>query len=104
MSAAAAAPREGASTPAVVTFAVLAILALVDAAVFAIVGLHVSVEPAMLTVLGQIQGGAQTLAVGAVAYWVGSSVGSKTAQAALAQLAGAGAPPPADPATQEQKP
>jgi hypothetical protein len=94
---------EAGSTPALVTFIVLAILALVDAAVFAIVGGRVPVEPAMLTVLGQIQGGAQTLAVGAVAYWVGSSVGSKTAQAALAQLAGAGAPPPADPTASEAR-
>lgn len=92
------------TTPAIVTFIVLAILFMVDAAVFALIGNHQTVEPAMLTVLGQIQGGAQTLAVGAVAYWVGASVGGKTANAALAQLAGAGAPPPADPLAQEVKP
>ena len=96
--------RDALSTPALVTYAVLALTVLVDMAVFVLVGRRIVVEPAMLTILGQIQGGAQALADGAVAYWVGSSNGSKTANAALAQLAGAGAPPPADPVTQAGKP
>lgn len=98
------APNEATSTAAIVTFVVLAILTMVDGATYALVGFRVVVEPAMLTVIGQIQGGAQTLAVGAAAYWVGASQGGKTANAALAQLAGAGAAPPADPLAPGPKP
>lgn len=98
------AAHDWASTPAIVTYLAVALAGLVDLGVFLLIGFHVAVEPAMLTVVGQIQGGTNTMAAGAILYWVGSSSSSKSANAALAQLAGAGAPPPADPVSQEPKP
>jgi hypothetical protein len=39
--------------------------------------------------------------VGAVGFWIGSSVGAKASGDALAQLAGAGPPPPSQPLADE---
>jgi hypothetical protein len=41
--------------------------------------------------------------VGAVGFWIGSSVGAKASGDALAQLAGAGPPPPSQPLGEEEK-
>lgn len=96
------------SVPAIVTFWLLAIWTLMIVAMFALVGFKVAIEGVLLGLLSGIIGTQTTLLVAAVSFWVGSTVGARQASdkaanenakstAALAQLAGAGAPPPAPP-------
>lgn len=99
------------SVPALVTWWLLAIWTVMVSGVFVLTGLRVSIEGVMLGVLSGIIGTQTTLLVASVSFWVGSTVGAKQQSAnaaadntiktaALAQLAGAGPPPPnpADPA------
>lgn len=85
------------ATAALISYAVLAIFALTVAGVFALIGYKVSVDPVMLTILGAVITAVTAAMTGVLGFWMGSSSGAKTSNAALAQLAGAGAPPPAAP-------
>lgn len=96
------------SVPAIVTFWLLGLWTLTIIATFAIIFLKVQIEGTALGLLAGVIGTTTTLTVGAVGFWVGSSVGAKaagdemarqakTAQEALGQLAGAGPQPPAPP-------
>lgn len=92
---------ERTSTQALVTYILLAQFALVVAGVFLLILLKVTVDSALLGVLGGLIAAVTTAVSGAVGYWLGSSAGSKASTAALAQLAGAGPPPPAAPGSGE---
>jgi hypothetical protein len=87
------------STAAIISYAILALFLIVILCVFSIVWNHIPVEPVLLTTIG----GLITATVGGVSavagFWLASSAGAKANSAAIRQLAGAGAPPPADPET-----
>lgn len=96
------------SVPAIVTFWLLGLWTLTIISTFAIIFLKVQIEGTALGLLAGVIGTTTTLTVGAVGFWVGSSVGAKAAgdemarqakdaQAALGQLAGVGPQPPAPP-------
>lgn len=85
------------SPASIISYVVLAIFALTVAGVFALVGLKVDVDPVMLTVLGAVVTAVTGSVTGVLGFWMGSSSGAKTSNAALAQLAGAGPAPPATP-------
>lgn len=91
------AAREQTSTAAIVTYIALAELGLSLIAVLALIILRRPIDPVMVGILGTILGTITTIAVAAAGFWVGGSAGGKTANAALAQIAGAGPPPPASP-------
>jgi hypothetical protein len=85
------------STQAIITYILLIQFSLVVAGVFGLILAKITVDSALLGVLGGLIAAVTTAVSGAVGYWLGSSAGSKASTAALAQLAGAGAPPPAAP-------
>jgi len=76
------------STAAIVTYASLALLTLVVTGVFSIIWLRISVTDVMVGVLGGVISTVGAIATGAVGFWIGSSSGSRKANAALAQIAG----------------
>lgn len=88
------------STQAIVTYVLLAQFNLVVAGVFVLIIMKVNVDSALLGVLGGLIAAVTTAVSGAVGYWLGSSAGSKASNAALAQIAGAGPPPPAAPGSE----
>lgn len=90
-------PPDRWSVQATVTYILLAQFSLVVLGVFLLIIMKVSVDSALLGVLGGLIAAVTTAVSGATGYWLGSSAGSKTASAALVQLAGAGPPPPAAP-------
>lgn len=92
---------ERASTAAIVTYAALGLFAAVLIGVFTVIFFQIKVDGVMLGVLGGLISAVVSLATTAVGFWVGASVGGKDANARLAQLAGAGAPPPTDPVSGE---
>jgi len=100
------AKRDGSlsSTPAIISFIILAMYAVSLIAAFVMAILSIEMKPLIQNTLSGMIGALTVAFAGVVAYWTGSSVGSKTANAALAQLAGAGPPPPADPATGQTLP
>lgn len=94
------------TVPSLVTFWLLGIWTLMIGGVFFLAALRVPIEGVMLGVLSGVIGTQTTLLVAAVSYWVGSTQGAKNAQEraandnkeaqkVIAQLAGAGPPPPA---------
>lgn len=87
--------RDWATVQAIVTYILLGQFSLVVLGVFLLIAYGVKVDSALLGVLGGLIAAVTTAVSGAVGYWLGSSAGSKASTAALAQLAGAGAPPPA---------
>ncbi|HEY3694190.1 hypothetical protein [Phenylobacterium sp.] len=89
--------REQTSTAAIVTYIALGELGLSLIAVLVLIILRRPIDPVMVGILGTILGTITTIAVAAAGFWVGGSAGGKTANAALAQIAGAGPPSPAAP-------
>lgn len=100
------------SVPAVVTFWLLGLWTLVVVFKFALVAWKVPLSADTEGFLGQVVDTTQNMMLMAVSFWVGSSVGAKasgdalarrgeTDSAAIAQLAGAGPPPPAAPMSPE---
>lgn len=89
------------SVPAIVTFWLLGIWTLMVLGIFWLVGTKITISVVMFGLLSGVFGTETTLLVGAVGFWVGSSVGAKASGDALAQLAGAGPPPPAAPLAPE---
>lgn len=85
------------SVPAIITYFLLGQTTLLIVLVFAIIVLGTKVEGEMIGILGGLISSITGAAGIAVGYWVGSSAGAKSANAAVAQLAGAGPPPPAAP-------
>ncbi len=87
------------STPAVISYLVFLLFAFVSLGVYVLIWYGKDIEDVMLTLVGAIL----TAVVGGMAavtgYWLASSSGSKANSAAIRQLAGAGAPPPAEPGT-----
>jgi hypothetical protein len=86
---------------AIVTYVLLGIFALALLGVFLLISYGVKIDGVTLGVLGGALGTLQTMLVGAVGFWIGSSVGAKASGDALAQLAGAGPPPPSQPLADE---
>ncbi len=91
------APSDRASTQALISYAILTIFALTVSAVFWLIFKRIEPSSVMIGVLGGLIGVETTAVSGVIGYWIGASSGGKTANAALAQLAGAGPPPPAEP-------
>lgn len=100
------------SVPALVTYWLLAIWSGMVIAVFLMASNDVKIEGVMLAVITGLIGTQTTLLVAAVSFWVGTTYGAKAgaereadngrlASAALAQLAGAGPPPPSTPLAPE---
>lgn len=88
------------SVAAIVTYWLLLNWTLLGTAVVYLIVVNATITAVMLGVLGGIIGTQSTLTIGAVGFWIGSSLGAKMAgdqiaatqkdgQAALAQLAGA---------------
>lgn len=75
------------STAAIVTYASLGLFAAVLIGVFVIILLRIQVTDVMVGVLGSLISGVLSLATGAVGFWIGSSSGSRKANATLAQIA-----------------
>lgn len=90
------------SVAAVITYILLGQLSLIMVGVFMIIFFNAKVEAVMLGVLGGLITSVTGQAGVAVGFWVGSSSSSKAANAALAQIAGAGPPPPAQPLGETQ--
>lgn len=88
---------EHSSTAAIITYIVLAQFTAAMIGVGVMAGMKITIASEMIGIIGTLVAAVNSLASGAVGYWMGSSSGNKTANAALAQLAGAGAPPPAAP-------
>ena len=88
---------ERTSVQAVVTYATLAIFLASLVGALSLALLKADVGQFIAGVLGGVIGSSGTLAAISVNYWLGASRGGTVANAALAQLAGAGAPPPAEP-------
>lgn len=93
---------------AAVTFLLLIVWAGMVGGVFYLVTHKAQLDSILYGLLGTIFGTESTLLVAAISYWVGTTAGAKssadamaetnrTSGAALAQLAGAGPPPPAQP-------
>lgn len=85
------------SVAAVVTFWLLGVWTMMVAGVFALVAFKIKLENDAVILLGGMIATQTTLTVGAAGFWLGSSIGSKASGDALAQLAGAGPPPPSQP-------
>jgi hypothetical protein len=96
------------SVPAIVTFWLLGIWTVMVIGVFLMAAFGVKIEGTTLGVLAGVIGTQTTMLVAAVSFWVGTNIGAKAAgdkmaesmmkgQAAFAQLAGAGPPPPSPP-------
>lgn len=86
-----------ASTVAIVCYLLIAVFGLTVYAFFQVIFAEAKVPDALLTVLGTILAieGNAISAVGG--FWLASSVGARANSAAIAQLAGAGPPPPNPP-------
>lgn len=89
--------KEQLSTSAIITYIILAYFGCTVVGIFLLIIWKVEVKDTLLGVLGGLILTVTNLVTGAVGYWLGSSSSSKTSSAVVAQLAGAGAPPPADP-------
>lgn len=90
-------PSEHYSVAAVLAYLSFALLMLSGIGVFCMVVWQVTVENVLVGIVAGFLATVYSLANQAWGFFLGSSVGGKTANAALAQLAGAGAPPPASP-------
>jgi hypothetical protein len=102
-------PNSGSSSvAAIVTYWLLAIWSGLILGVFLLIANQVKLSDVMLGVLSGLFGTQTTLLVASVSFWVGSTSGANQAQSAiandaagktnaLAQLAGAGPQPPAEP-------
>ena len=101
------------STPAVISYAMLALFAATTIGVFVIIFSKTPIDPLMAGVLGTVLGATGTGYAAVQGFWIGSSSGSKSAQTeladanklaqgALAQLAGSGPQPPSAPITEPQ--
>lgn len=90
------------STVAIICYCLIGVFALTVGAFFMVIFSAAKIEDALLTVLGTILAieGNAISAVGG--FWLASSVGSRATSAAIAQLAGAGPPPPAPPLETEK--
>lgn len=93
--------RERMGVAAIVTYIALAQFTFVLLATFALAAWgpkgEDGLDPVMVGLLGTIIAAVISLVTGAAGYWIGASAGGKVANAALAQLAGAGPPPPSTP-------
>ncbi len=92
--------RERTGVAAVVTYIALGQFSFVIICTFALAAWGPKeIDPVMVGILGTIIAAVISTVSGATGYWIGASAGGKTANAALAQLAGAGAQSPAEPGT-----
>lgn len=82
-----AAAPERTSTQAIVTYVLLAQFNLVGLGVFLLIFFEVTVSDVMLGVLGALIAAVTNAVSLAIGYWLGSSSGSKTANASLAEIA-----------------
>ena len=89
------------STAAIVTYIALGMLALDTVGIYVLLALRIAVTDVMVGILGGQLSTHATIAVGAVGFWVAGTASGKATNAALAQIAGAGPPPPATPMAEE---
>lgn len=93
---------------AIVTYILLVQFFSAGAAVITMIATGVKADAVLLALLSGMVGSLTTMVIGAVGFWIGSSVGAKASGdalmerskrqgEALEQLAGAGPPPPAEP-------
>lgn len=92
------------SVAAVVTFWLLLVWTIIIVWILTLVSLKVPIEGAMLGVLAGLVGTHTTFTATAIGFWLASSIGAKSSGDALAQLAGAGPRPPANPLQQPADP
>lgn len=85
------------SVPAILAYVCLAQLTMFGLALFWLIGAKIHLDAVVVGLLGAFFTSITSNAALALGYHLGASVGGKTANAALAQIAGAGPPPPADP-------
>lgn len=97
-------PTDRLGVPALISYFIVGMFALTGGLIFQLIHDGIEIKPVILGVLGGWIGVLTTATAGVIGYWTGSSNGSKTANAALAQLAGAGAPPPAQPLDGQHEP
>lgn len=90
-------PAERFGPQALISYFVLGLFGLTGFCIFQLIHDGLEIKPVILGVLGGWIGVLTTATAGVIGYWVGASVGGKAANAALAQLAGAGPPPPSPP-------
>lgn len=88
------------SVAAILAYICLAQLTLFTTLIFVVIFLRIPVEAVMLGVLGTLLASLTGNAGLALGYHLASSAGATTANAALAQKAGAGPPAPAIPMTE----
>ena len=95
-----AAPKEDrVSVAAIVTYIALGMLALDTVGIFLLIWNGIAVTDVMIGILGGQLSVHSTIAVGAASFWVAGTASGKSTNAAMAQIAGAGPPPPAAPMT-----
>jgi hypothetical protein len=92
------------SAVAIISYIILAQLTLAGLGVFVIIALQVTVEPVMVGVLSGLITGVVAGSGTVGGFWLASSVGSRATSSAMAQLAGAGPPPPSAPMAEKPKP
>jgi hypothetical protein len=85
----AATPSDRTSTQAIVTYVLLGQFNAVGVGIFALIAFGVKIDPVMLGVLGGLIAAVTNAVSLAIGFWLGSSSGSKTQSATIAQLAGA---------------
>lgn len=83
--------------PAIVVYALLAMVTVFGGALFALIWAGVTVTDVMNVLLGGFFAAVYGWVNLGLGYFFGNSQSGKTANAALSQLAGAGPPPPAPP-------
>ncbi len=89
--------HDRASVPAILAYICLAQLTLFGGALFYLIVTVTTFDAVVVGLLGAFLTSITSNAALALGYHLGASVGGKTANAALAQIAGAGPPPPAPP-------
>lgn len=82
-------PSDRTSTQAIVTYVLLGQFNAVGVGIFALIAFGVKIDPVMLGVLGGLIAAVTNAVSLAIGFWLGSSSGSKTQSATIAQLAGA---------------
>lgn len=85
------------SVPAILAYLCLGQMILFGVALFRLIEMKIHLDAVVVGLLGAFFTSITSNAALALGYHLGASVGGKTANAALAQIAGAGPPPPADP-------
>lgn len=95
-------PSDRFSVPAILAYAAVVQSVIFGVLLFILIYNRISIDPLMAALMGAYMAHLYNQDTNAFNFFFGSSAGAKTANAAMAQIAGAGPPPPAQPLTVPQ--